>query len=229
MITTATRPAPISIDDPCPNCEYSHLRDVAEKPVWNPHVGYDWTTCMCRWLTSSTVNHRVLVFIVSHLIFPFLPFPMVNQRHLNILTRQVNELACKYHDLHDYGQAIIHNEAQDYIRYPLKAAELSSFMWAAVDAETCLRRKWCDPVGGYSVYSSPTPNSDFEGKETVILATATNARSFFHDSGALVESSLSGLVGVLAVADALSHVGSCIDMTLHCGTNIVHVVETKSI
>lgn len=103
-------------------------------------------------------------------------------------------------------QGIAFNNARQYRNYPLVSVELNSFMWAAVDAQTCLRRGWCTPVGGYSVYSSPVAKGDFAKKDSVILAAAINGRSFFHDIGINVQNDLSGLVGLLAVAEAFSRV-----------------------
>lgn len=80
-------------------------------------------------------------------------------------------------------------------------------MWATGDVSTCLRRGWCAPIGGNSIYSSPTPKKDFPGKDTIVLAASLNGRTFFQEMpGDGVESNLSGLVGVLAVADAFSRV-----------------------
>ncbi|RKP05674.1 Nicastrin-domain-containing protein [Thamnocephalis sphaerospora] len=166
ILITDQRPPAMSMDDPCPNCEFSHLRDVPNKPNWNP---------------AGTSLYRE----------PFsIPIFAIPPDKTDTITR--------------IRAAIAKNVDNGYTSYPLISAELSAFMWAAVDAETCLRRRWCLPVGGYSVYSSTTPKSDFAKKDTVVLAAATSGRAFFHDLGAQVENNLSGMVGLLAVADALS-------------------------
>ncbi|KAI9593545.1 Nicastrin-domain-containing protein [Syncephalis fuscata] len=84
----------------------------------------------------------------------------------------------------ELNKAIRHNLDGEYKYYPLYAVELSSFMWSAGAAEKCLSRDWCSPI---------------------VLAAATNGRSFFNElSGDDIENNLSGLVGVLAVAEAFS-------------------------
>lgn len=38
--------------------------------------------------------------------------------------------------------------------WPKWAAEFKAFMWGAIDSETCLRRGYCDPVGGESLWGT---------------------------------------------------------------------------
>ncbi|KAI8074161.1 Nicastrin-domain-containing protein [Gongronella butleri] len=102
-------------------------------------------------------------------------------------------------------QAVQDNQERNYVNYPLQAVDFNLMMWAAVNAETCLRRGWCLPVGGMSVYS--TPSSDIQPddqKPIVVLSAAMDSNSLFRDLTVGVGSSLSGLVTLLAVADALS-------------------------
>ncbi|KAI9289178.1 Nicastrin-domain-containing protein [Umbelopsis sp. AD052] len=98
-----------------------------------------------------------------------------------------------------------YNIEQNYRNYPLRAVDFSLFMWAAVDSATCLRRGWCFPVGGSSVYSSPSPDlTGNDGKPIIIVSATMDSRSVFHDLTLGVENDISGMVAMLAVADALS-------------------------
>ncbi|OZJ03933.1 hypothetical protein BZG36_03611 [Bifiguratus adelaidae] len=98
------------------------------------------------------------------------------------------------------------NAASDYQDYPLQAVNFDSFMWAAVDTTTCLRRGWCSPNGGLSVYSTPSLDlSANDGKPIIVVSAAMDSRSIFHDLTLGVESSVSGTIAVLAIAEALSH------------------------
>ncbi|CAG8465640.1 6854_t:CDS:10 [Acaulospora morrowiae] len=98
-----------------------------------------------------------------------------------------------------------YNAANSFKSYPLKAVEFNSMMWAAIDAKTCLRRNFCSPIGGYSVYSTPSLNmTNDDGKPIVIVAAAMDSRALFHDLILGVDNGISGTIAVLAVADALS-------------------------
>ncbi|KAI8582078.1 hypothetical protein K450DRAFT_228897 [Umbelopsis ramanniana AG] len=98
-----------------------------------------------------------------------------------------------------------YNIEQNYRNYPLRAVDFSLFMWAAVDSATCLRRGWCFPVGGSSVYSTPSPNlTGNDGKPIIIVSATMDSRSVFHDLTLGVENDISGMVAMFAVADALS-------------------------
>ncbi|KAG0232971.1 hypothetical protein BGW42_007784 [Actinomortierella wolfii] len=97
------------------------------------------------------------------------------------------------------------NRVKGFNNYPLSSMEFHSFMWAAQNAETCLRKGWCTPVGGASVWSTPSPNIIATDNKKIIMVTAAmDSRSFFHDLTIGVESSITGMVAVLATAEALS-------------------------
>ncbi|KAF9941116.1 hypothetical protein BGZ67_005770 [Mortierella alpina] len=97
------------------------------------------------------------------------------------------------------------NKFRGYTSYPLKALQFNAFMWAAQDTGACLRKKWCTPVGGASVWATPSTNISFtDNKPIVMVSAAIDSRSLFHDLTIGVESSLTGMVTVLAVAEALS-------------------------
>jgi hypothetical protein len=63
---------------------------------------------------------------------------------------------------------------------PSWAAQLNAFMYSgAYDAETCLRRKLCEPVGGQSVYSYLAPPRS--SVPLVLASTAIDSFAFFQD------------------------------------------------
>ncbi|KAF9582380.1 hypothetical protein BGW38_000278 [Lunasporangiospora selenospora] len=102
-------------------------------------------------------------------------------------------------------QAAIMNKVKEYRNYPLKSLQFNSFMWGAQNSEACLRKGWCTPVGGASVWSTPSTNiSATDNKPIIVVSAAMDSRSLFHDITLGVESSVTGMVTVLAVAEALS-------------------------
>ncbi|KAM3580291.1 hypothetical protein VKS41_007527 [Umbelopsis sp. WA50703] len=105
-----------------------------------------------------------------------------------------------------------YNSQQNYQNYPLRAVDFSLFMWAAVNSETCLRRGWCNPVGGSSVYSTVSQNmTSTDGKPIIIVSATMDSRSIFHDLTLGVENDVSGMVALFAVADALSKSPTALD------------------
>ncbi|GAA5797439.1 hypothetical protein HPULCUR_002823 [Helicostylum pulchrum] len=101
-------------------------------------------------------------------------------------------------------KSVLYNEEKGYKNFPLKAIDFDLFMWAAVNSETCLRRGWCQVVGGMSVYSSPSLNIEPEDKKPIIIVSSSmDSRSLFHDLTVGSSKDVSGLVTVLAIADAL--------------------------
>ncbi|RUS15404.1 hypothetical protein BC938DRAFT_476954 [Jimgerdemannia flammicorona] len=67
---------------------------------------------------------------------------------------------------------------------------------------------WCSPVGGLSVYSTPSASlAHGDGKPVIIVSAAMDSRSFFHDLTLGIENDVSGMIALIAVADALSKVG----------------------
>ncbi|RIB26845.1 Nicastrin-domain-containing protein [Gigaspora rosea] len=97
------------------------------------------------------------------------------------------------------------NMENSFKNYPLRAVELSSLMWSAIDASTCLRRDFCQPVGGQSVYSTSSVNiSNDDNKPIIVVAAAMDSRSLFHMLTLGVDNGVSGTIALLAVADAIS-------------------------
>ncbi|KAI9481077.1 MAG: glycosyltransferase family 20-domain-containing protein [Benjaminiella poitrasii] len=115
--------------------------------------------------------------------------------------------------VYDYiTKSLSYNIERRYEEYPLKAIDFELFMWAAVNSETCLRRKWCQAVGGMSVFSSPSLDIQHEDSKPIIVVSANiDSRSIFHDLTIGASSSVSGLVTVLAIAEALSRAPVAMD------------------
>ncbi|KAL3613529.1 hypothetical protein CASFOL_042563 [Castilleja foliolosa] len=80
------------------------------------------------------------------------------------------------------------------------------------DSDSCLKEGTCLPLGGYrdSVWSSLPPinvSSPVKAKPIVLAMTSMDSASFFRDKNLGAESPISGLIALLAVVDALSHLG----------------------
>ncbi|KAI7852402.1 Nicastrin-domain-containing protein [Circinella umbellata] len=104
-------------------------------------------------------------------------------------------------------KTVEYNEEKGYDNYPLQAVDFELFMWAAVNSETCLRRGWCEAIGGLSVYSTPSVDIQADDKKSIVMLTAgMDSRSLFHDLTNGAGHDVSGLVGILAAAEALSRV-----------------------
>ncbi|KAH6566976.1 hypothetical protein BASA60_003020 [Batrachochytrium salamandrivorans] len=98
------------------------------------------------------------------------------------------------------------NAARKYINYPLYAMELDSRMSSAIDSSTCLRRKRCQPLGGYSVWSTFSSGiSANDQKPIVFVASKIDSTALLHDYG-FGAGSRSGVVAMLAVVETLSRV-----------------------
>ncbi|CAG8542609.1 17835_t:CDS:10, partial [Funneliformis caledonium] len=96
------------------------------------------------------------------------------------------------------------NEKNLFENFPLKAAELKSIMFSAIDASTCLRRNWCYPIGGHSVYSTPSFDmNENDGKPIIIVSAAMDSKSLFRDITFGLNNGISGSIALLAIADAL--------------------------
>ncbi|XP_051147065.1 nicastrin [Andrographis paniculata] len=76
------------------------------------------------------------------------------------------------------------------------------------DSHSCLKERTCLPLGGYSVWSAlpPINNLTSPKEKPILLAmTSMDSASFFRDKSLGAQSPISGLIALLAVADALSH------------------------
>lgn len=77
------------------------------------------------------------------------------------------------------------------------------------DSTSCLKEQSCLPLGGYSVWSALPPINAGEPPKSILLVMASmDTGSFFRDISFGADSSLSGLIALLAAVDALSHVSN---------------------
>ena len=91
--------------------------------------------------------------------------------HVGVCCRSLSllfSLAC----ICSHGQSMAENNNQLTVvnpGYPLLAAELTNFMWAAGDAKTCLRREYCDPLRSHNVWGTMM---EYNTSQEVIMVTA---------------------------------------------------------
>eukprot|EP01132_Coremiostelium_polycephalum_P010351 gene10351-12713_t len=90
-------------------------------------------------------------------------------------------------------------------KYPLWGAQLDSFMQGSQNAETCLRRTVCEPLGGKSVWSSFSPSVDTT-KDIVMVMIPMDTTAFFHDLATGADATSYTEVVLLSMLEALSHV-----------------------
>lgn len=84
------------------------------------------------------------------------------------------------------------------------------------DSESCLNEGTCLPLGGYSVWSALPPINNLSSKPSkpIILTVASmDSASFFRDRSLGADSPISGLIALLAAADALSHLDGIGDLS----------------
>jgi len=90
-------------------------------------------------------------------------------------------------------------------RWPRWAVTIKSFMWGTTDSETCIRRRFCDPMGGTNVLASATAFNQTTDSDSVVLATVSvdsDAAVRYDAVGARAVSSAIALLGAL---EAISH------------------------
>ena len=104
--------------------------------------------------------------------------------------------------------AVAFNKGRGYSHYPLYGLQFDALMYGALEASTCLRRGFCSPVGGNSVWSTYSTNiSANDGKPVIVVAAKMDSAALIHDY-AYGASELTGLVAMLGVAEALGRVTS---------------------
>lgn len=68
-------------------------------------------------------------------------------------------------------------------------------------------KDFCNPVGGYSVYSTPSIDmNENDGKPIIIVSAAMDSKSLFQDITFGLNNGISGSIALIAIADALSRV-----------------------
>ncbi|KAL2608334.1 hypothetical protein R1flu_026907 [Riccia fluitans] len=106
---------------------------------------------------------------------------------------------------------IASNEKRNY-EYPLHVAEFDMVMQSTKsgthDSVSCLKEWACLPLGGYNVWSAlPALNASAPTENPIVLVMAAmDSASLFRDATPGADSPLSGLIAMLAAADALSRV-----------------------
>eukprot|EP01113_Clastostelium_recurvatum_P029286 TRINITY_DN3531_c0_g1_i6.p1 TRINITY_DN3531_c0_g1~~TRINITY_DN3531_c0_g1_i6.p1 ORF type:complete len:715 (-),score=165.08 TRINITY_DN3531_c0_g1_i6:47-2191(-) len=86
-------------------------------------------------------------------------------------------------------------------KYPRWGVQLDSFMSAAYDTETCLRRGTCLPIGGKSVWNTPGP---LDTAKPIVLASAQlDSNAFFHGMAVGADANAASVAVLLASALSL--------------------------
>uniref|UniRef100_H2LCL9 Nicastrin n=1 Tax=Oryzias latipes TaxID=8090 RepID=H2LCL9_ORYLA len=114
-------------------------------------------------------------------------------------------------------------------QYPLCAMQLFSHMSAVTDTATCMRRSEipfsltpefvCDPLGDENIWASTKPLNNTakghkEGESVVIAAVKMDSRSFFFGLAPGADSTATGLVALLAAANALRNATAELNRTI---------------
>ncbi|KAK8928274.1 Nicastrin [Platanthera zijinensis] len=102
---------------------------------------------------------------------------------------------------------------KNYKAYPSNVAEFDLVMQTTKsenhDSTSCLKEQSCLPLGGYSVWSALPPIYTGEPPKSILLVMASmDSGSFFRDISFGADSSLSGLIALLAAVDAISQVSN---------------------
>lgn len=106
-------------------------------------------------------------------------------------------------------QVALENQNRN-LKYPLKVVDFDIVMQTTKvgsrTSDACLQEWSCLPLGGYSVWSSLPPiNASASSEKPIVLAVSSmDSASFFRDSTIGADSPLSGMIALLAAADALS-------------------------
>eukprot|EP01114_Cavostelium_apophysatum_P012909 TRINITY_DN3009_c0_g1_i1.p1 TRINITY_DN3009_c0_g1~~TRINITY_DN3009_c0_g1_i1.p1 ORF type:complete len:657 (-),score=92.61 TRINITY_DN3009_c0_g1_i1:31-2001(-) len=101
--------------------------------------------------------------------------------------------------------AIVEQAARNKAKggFPQFGARFNSRMYTSRTSVDCLRRGQCEPLGGKSVWA--TFGEHVDSSLPIILAQAAyDSNAFFHDIAVGADSAISGTVGVMLAAEALS-------------------------
>eukprot|EP00051_Salpingoeca_urceolata_P023287 m.393027 g.393027 ORF g.393027 m.393027 type:complete len:671 (-) comp20088_c10_seq2:83-2095(-) len=104
--------------------------------------------------------------------------------------------------------------------YPLWAVELNSWMYATKDAETCLRRGHCEPLGSGSPWGTVRPLTSAD--EVVMISAKLDAMAFFHDDAFGADADASAIVAAIAAADVLSQQAGVRDLPKNIMFSLFH-------
>lgn len=167
--------AAYSPDSKCPNCQYGIYGNATSGSIEEKYLNHEWNT------------HG------NGLLDEYFDFP--------IFLIPANKAIL---DLKNVATAVANNLRNEYSKYPLFSAEFDSKMWATKDSVTCLRRGWCTPLGGTSVWSSFSSNiRPDDGKDIIFLSTRLDSKAFFSEFAVGTSSIIPSIVSALGVAHAL--------------------------
>lgn len=97
------------------------------------------------------------------------------------------------------GQLLIQKHAYEEV--------INSLLYVILLVNVFDQKGWCQPVGGFSVYSTSSLDIAADDNKPIIVISANlDSRALFHDLVIGSTKDISGLVTVLAIADALSRV-----------------------
>ncbi|ODM91835.1 Nicastrin [Orchesella cincta] len=143
----------------------------------------------------------------NSLLFENLPFPIF---FMNNETESEKLIKC-----YDSFNRPVNGTARSW---PLCASQLKSFMLAAINTPTCLRRsavfnmnpgaaKVCDPLGDQNIVASLLPKNatqSYSDNSIIVVAARMDGASLFDEISPAADSSISGLVTVLSI---MKHLG----------------------
>ncbi|KAJ3397149.1 hypothetical protein HDU92_000454 [Lobulomyces angularis] len=103
-------------------------------------------------------------------------------------------------------QAAVENEKNNF-RFPVNAIEITGGTSAAVNSKACLERGRCDPVGGFSVWSSFSNFSNtFDAEKPIIVVTSQLDGNGFIKNLEGSFSSIIGSVALMSIGDTLAKI-----------------------
>ncbi|XP_058805891.1 nicastrin isoform X2 [Phymastichus coffea] len=167
-------------------------------------------TCPNRYSGSKSCDHEWNPY-GSSLLLEDWPFPMFYTQDGDTLNK-IRECYSKY-NAHD---------REKQAERSLCALEMKSFMLAAVNAETCIRRSnsgmnfnpniFCDPIGDRNIHWPAGPMSD-SVKYVIMVIARLDSNSLFENLIPGAGSAVTGLVTLLAAATYLHHLNVTVNDT----------------
>jgi nicastrin len=140
-----------------------------------------------------------------------------NPKGLDLLSKSSSKPIFQIVSLNDFNssqglsKAIDYNKALGYSNHPLYNIEFQSNMYAIDNAETCLRRKHCDPIGEKSIWSTFSNLISLDDKKPIVFVTSKfDSNALFRDLS-FGHSQITGSLVLLSVVNALSKFKSSIN------------------
>jgi len=88
---------------------------------------------------------------------------------------------------------------------PTWGAQFDSFMHGGFDTETCLRRGFCVPIGGKSVWTSFSPVLNQE-KEIILVMVPMDTNAFFHDMAIGADASTYAQIVLISIIETFTRI-----------------------